>query len=864
MTSRPFPALATAVLLLAAVVVFFPSLFYDRVISPLDAVFSEPPWRAGHHPVEVANPALREPATSLLPDVAVLRRDGPASALWSPYAACGGPGSIAWDRGTLSPFVLPLVPWIDWARLCNALILAKLACAFVGVYLLLRRLARSAVGATTGAIAYALSGPLAARWLWPVSGAAAMLPVLLWGLDRAVSSPRPARAVVASSLAWLAFLACGHPSAALVGTAVALVWAGARARRVAKTTLPRLAPVVAGLALAVGILTPSLGLFAISPGPEPAPEISTSDGTWGWSILRLLVDPFAFGDPRLDSFEPPPSAVGLAFHDSCVAVGIVTAALAALGLAARRPPWTLAGLAAAPLVVLAWAPAFRLASSLPGLSSDVWALAPVSTLALAALAACGVDRLAALAPGVRMTGLLVWLPVAIALQQGLTAGHLLSFLPAEEARWSRPEGLRRLQMRTATAPARVAPLQEVLWPDSAAAYGLEDVRSGRGAGDAYRRWLQAVDPQVWGHFGPSLRLNAATVDLGHPYLRALGARWVLEPPQLRLVEYVLSQRTTEVEPRSQLLGPLRAGDVVVQELTLSRTCRRLAVHSATRGTSPKGFLSARLLDEVTGSQVGACRLSAERLATEGSAWIDLPRPPVAGHRHRLELVSGVSAGPLWLRTTSSPDHLDGRLTVGGRVIRRDLGLSFDVSGYSVAYDGPDLRIWENQAAAPRFWPVRSVVEGDLADLLALQPPLDLARHAMVPAGPASSVAAALAGAVPAGRERVVLESWGPSSWVLALDLAAPALLVSSLPAQPRIWRAHVDGVARELIPVNGLFLGLVVPEGRHRVRLQVALPSVWYGCSLMAGLLLVVLGAVGWRRHPTHRDLPHLDRGADR
>jgi len=872
--SRPFPTLAAGVLLLAVVVVFFPTLFFGRVASPLDVVFNDPPWRAGHHPVEVANPALRRPATTFLPAAAQLQREGPSSAVWSPYAACGGAGTLEWSRGLLSPFVLPFLPWVGWAYLCNVLILGKLACAFAGVYLLLRRLGRSRVGAATGAAVYALSGPLAARWLWPVSGAGAVLPLLLWAVDRALAEQRLARKVATVAPAWLALLACGSPPATLVAGLAVAVWTGYRLlsfpstaggpspghspaagcrRREVRAHLRSVLAVGAGLVVALAILAPALGLFAISPDDGASPELVSPERGWGWSVLRLLVDPFAFGDPRLDSFEPPAAVGPVGFHDSCVAIGIVAAALALLGTAARRPPWRPLGVAAAVLCVLAWEPATRVMRSLPWLGDDVWALAPLSALALAALAALGVDRLGALAGDPRRVALLICLPVAVVLEQGFAAGHLLAYLPYDESGWSSTPALLHLQERGIGEPSRIAPLQDVLWPDTAAAYGLEDLRSNLGAGDAYRRWLQAVDPQVWGHFGRSLRLNAATVDLGHPYLAALGARWVLEPSQLRLVEYVLGQKTVEVEPRSHLLGPLSPDDPVVQELDLPPGCRRLAVHATARGRPVEGHLEARVVDEVTGDQIAACRLSGRRLATEGSAWVDLPVAPAAGRRHRLELTSSLTAGRLWLRTTTSPASIDGRLIWKGRARPRDLGLSFDLSGYSLAYEAEDLRVWENGRAAPRFWPIRSVVAGSLSDLLELDPPLDLRRRALVPDRLAPQIARTLRPPPPGRPESLVLESWTPTTWILSLELAAPALLVSSVRAEPRLWHALLDGEKQEIVPVNGLFVGVLVPEGRHRLQLRASLPSLWYGCSLMGALGLLALTFTGRRRDSAAR-----------
>ena len=181
MQSRPFPTLPVCVGLLAVVVVFFPSLFFGRVISPLDTVLTEPPWQSSHHAVEVTNPELKTAATTFLPRLLEAREAGLATALWSPYRACGGPGWLAWSWGLLSPLVAPLLPWVPGAFLLNGVVLGKLLLAFAGSLALQRRLGRSQEAAVVGAAAFTLAGPLTARWLEPASATVAALPLLLWG-----------------------------------------------------------------------------------------------------------------------------------------------------------------------------------------------------------------------------------------------------------------------------------------------------------------------------------------------------------------------------------------------------------------------------------------------------------------------------------------------------------------------------------------------------------------------------------------------------------------------------------------------------------------------------------------------------------
>lgn len=846
MQSRPFPTLTAGVGLLAAVVVFFPSLFFGRVISPLDTVLTQPPWQSSHHAVEVTNPELRTAATTFVPRLLEAQEDGLATSLWSPYRACGGAGTLAWSGGLLSPLVAPLLPWVAGAHLLNGIVLGKLLLAFFGSLALQRRLGRSEAAAAVGAVAFALAGPLTAGWLEPASATAAALPLLLWALDRCVGATSPLRTLPLATVAWLVLLTGGDLDATVVGVGAAAAWALVRAAAngpFRASRLRGLAAVVVALLLALLILAPALALDwgardLAAAGSEPPAR------GWGLWVPRLLVDPMAWGDPRQGTFEPPRAVGTVTFAACCLTPGLVALGLALVGAAVRWPGrhfWVVVG--ALPLAFMAWTPLSRLVQSVPGVSAAS-ALAPLAALAFSTLAAAGCDRLLPFAPVRAGRTLAATLAVAVVLEQGLLAGHLLAFLRPETATLRPTPALELVQSRLAARPDRTAPLQDVLWPDTAAALRLDDVRTRGRVPDAYRRWLETFDPQVWGHFGTVLRLNAPTLDVGHPYLHALGARFLMEPPGLRVLEYTLGRAAVEVEGAPDRLGPLSDGEVV-QALYLPAGCSRLGLLASSGDSEPEGSVEAILVDEVSTREVGRWALDARTFAAEGLAWFDLPvlEP---GRRHRLLVRPRLESGELWLRCVRSTSALSGPLLRDGVEQPLDLAPLFDLSGMTLLADGPDLRVWESRRAYPRFWAVHEASAGGLEDLLEASPPLALDRVAVVGAAARNGL---VLDDPPAGaRERVQLLGWTPSSYRLEVDLAAPALLASSIPMRHDLWRASLDGRPAALVEVNGMFIGLPLPAGSHRVRLDARLPPLWYGCSLVGVVAAGCLVFAGRRR----------------
>lgn len=77
---------------------------------------------------------------------------------------------------------------------------------------------------------------------------------------------------------------------------------------------------------------------------------------------------------------------------------------------------------------------------------------------------------------------------------------------------------------------------------------------------------------------------------------------------------------------------------------------------------------------------------------------------------------------------------------------------------------------------------------------------------------------------------------------LQVQTAAPALLVARDVLLPG-WEARIDQTAQDLVLVDGLFRGVVVPAGSHRVELRYRAPGLALGAGIsVATLALVVAG----------------------
>lgn len=166
----------------------------------------------------------------------------------------------------------------------------------------------------------------------------------------------------------------------------------------------------------------------------------------------------------------------------------------------------------------------------------------------------------------------------------------------------------------------------------------------------------------------------------------------------------------------------------------------------------------------------------------------------------------------------------------------------EVPGLERAAQLPGMFVYRNPNVLPRFYLVgRAHRAANLDEAIARMRAADFdPRAEAVVEGRALHLAGG-------GEVRVL--RYGTREVALETDSVAPALLVSSEAWYPG-WRASVDGREEPLVLTNAAFRGLLVPAGRHTVRMRFDPPVLWRGVAvtLAALVALAALAAFGDNR----------------
>ncbi len=403
---------ASAVLLCYALAIgwlFSASLFGDKVLVQLDALYRAEPWRSLRPDHVPANELLLDQSIVMLPwnDFAAERLREGELPLWSPYNYAGEPivgacqSAIWWPLHWIY-YAFPSFRTYAWLGGLELLLTGWFG------FLLMRRLRLSTSAAALGGTAFMLSG-FQVLWLGhPQSDVAMLVPAMLWAVERAAASGRArdhalfglivglqlvaghvqtsmhACAFVGAWIAFRTFVAVGNP---------ALGWRGLRGLSVGA---------LLGALLASPQLWPVLEYVSVS---QAKAELARGDLTAQVDLgdaASLLVAPFRFGAPHTHDYTGP---LGPNLNFNELAGGYVgrlalLLALCAVGwLGWRRGQRGLVvffGIATLVAACVAWQvePLYGIARAIPGFAQTklLRALLFVA-FGLAVLAAIGLDGL---------------------------------------------------------------------------------------------------------------------------------------------------------------------------------------------------------------------------------------------------------------------------------------------------------------------------------------------------------------------------------------------------------------------------------------------------------------------------------------
>ena len=545
----------------------------DGVPSNAGLLASHPPWQDVVTPG--GDPHLLDEIHQVEPWLLFLRHELRAGRFpfWNPHQHSGEP---YWSAGQTAPLFplhllfaalphrlgLVLLPWL------------RLAVGGLGAWALARQLGVAARPALLAAVAYPLCGPVTAFALFPMGNTHALLPWVLWSVER----------LAAGRGSWIALavagglqLLGGHPETpvltALLATVYLLVRHPPRAARawggfVAGWAAAGALSAVHNLPLAGTLLASSKWLEWHEPDGIP----------WGTRTRLLLraVLPFPWGTSADGSWWGPYNEPATRLYAGVAVVALAAAALprvrrdprlravAALGIAALAGAYQFPGarelLLGLPLVRHALHHYLKIGLSLALvlLAAAGWQRLLRSRGGRPGLAGAGVATSALVAgtalflPGWRLQGDLTrqaaWLAVGAAVAGALLACRALPVAARPRLVWAAPAllalelGLAHaprvpaaplasvypttpLVERLAALPGRIAGTGTAMRPAAAMVYGLRDVRGDTPVKLArYQRVYGSLAEPDAIYFRPVRRWTDAWLD-------RLGVRWVVGAPR---------------------------------------------------------------------------------------------------------------------------------------------------------------------------------------------------------------------------------------------------------------------------------------------------------------------------------------------
>jgi hypothetical protein len=828
------PAALTPVLLglgLLPLLLLWPTLLGDRALVGVHTAALSP-WRAVlpqglvEEAIRDSLPIAADKTIQFQPLLAASldRLTSGEAPLWNPHNLGGVPLLAQSFQGALYPpsWLAVVMSWpqaFGW--------IAWLQAAMAGIFaaLLLSELGAGRRAAFLAGTTYMLCGYLSARWHWyQIHGCSAMLPLALWGLERLCRTdldddPRARlRALLATTaavaLAWLSGWLQGAVHLVYVGA----LWVAVRTFASWRAGLGRAALAgvgrsVAALSLGMAIAMPQLGptLEYVS-GDASARTVESPEVLQGVAMqpvaLLALLAPDVFGHPRdLARHELPQlrtrGALGQAvldqadndnFVESASTIGIVALLLAALG-ACRAHRGRSLGLTLflAGLVLALDTPLVLLVARLPGLASgDPQRFLLLASMGGTILAALGLQRL--IDGGLpRGFGL-----AALAASVAAGAGALWAFSLT-------PESFTELLVEGIVSNTGL-PRAEIVARSAFLSFDLELMREAitRMAVLLGLAWLALLMLRRRPVIGIAALLllasgdqaftgwrNASSVPAEHLFEQPPGLELLLDDDGGRMVRF------HELGVSSPLEAPLPPNT------------------GLPFGVSDLGGYWAlaprRMIDVLEGLEPGC---TGNRLGQVAF------RDPILIEHPALDLLA--------VSRVLSPAPIEGR----GLVLLGAVG---------------DAWLAARPSAQPRAWftTARAVADPQEALAALLDPLADPTGPA--PLLPVDGQAPPDQPSLPPGAEPVAVTFVVDLPEQIELIVEAPQAGVLVLADNwMQGWSASVDGAPATLWPAWYTLRGVVVPAGRHVVRMSYDSPAFRLGLILCGCALIVV--ALLWRR----------------
>lgn len=848
--------------------------------------------------------------------------------LWNPYQASGAPQAANMQSAVFDPLNL-VVNLHPTPRTWDLTLIGTFLLGAIFTYLLCRVLGMTIIAAVVGGIAFSISGYFS---LYSNNGFVRTfmyLPLLCLLVEWVVRTRR-LLAVGALGVATCGCIVVGMPEIAIFVVGVAISYSLYRVfwGPHGGTRRQSLLALAASFAFGVALASPLLFLFLQYEGlsfnvhkgdsgvggkTDPAqwmlnwfapffngtPNSSTStpgvmSGTRNWigggvlalvvlgasartraarlvlpffGVLGILVFAKAYGFPLLSWVGKLPvfERVDLpSFGLPCV--GFAAALVAACGvdgisrssLASRR----LAAGIVVVVVFLAWALSINrgILRAIP--SRQVYFEIGLAVLMFAAVLVLSRVPAARVAAGASVA--VVFLELVILAPAPFAGRHDPYVAPA----WV--DGLQRALADDDTA--RVFATDTLLFPNTATAFGLYDIRMLDALyNERYVRYLEEfVVPGFVDRFaGTTIGSNEGdTAYVGNPMFDLLGVRYVasLDPDAGFLSGLLAPGSMTELvdvrtvvaggEPRTAIFE--HAPNEIALVLPSSPLDGRLSFEYAV-----DDFAATRTdTDGVRFSVIGV-HASGEQSEIWSDEYVlnDVARPSTAGWR-RAEVEVPLTDDPivqLLLRTDPVNNVTADWAGWTNIDLVDDSGRGLRTSGAFEEVDVIDgVHLLRNQGALPRAFVVHNVdvvddedaaqaafeaASGRFANGALKVEGLDVSRQAVVEAD-ASDLPADLIGAdstCESGNDDVTIERYDSDEVRLSVDTACEGLLVLSDTYFPG-WRATVDGDDAAIYPTNIAFRGVVVPAGRSKVVFRYEPGGFRVGVVVAATALVIMCG----------------------